>query len=142
MSSRTRSLNPLSVASVLQAPLEIYGSNKEATHLKVSFRIFSRTSQGPLETYFKKRSADTSVTRRSIFHILGRRVGSWIHVSGYETLQGPLTIAEGIPSTRIRRRSFLRLSSGSADPLDRDAVFGWFSSLLKECAAAAAVDIV
>ena len=46
-------------------------------YLKVSFLIFSLTSQGPLETYSKKVFAGNSVTPKSIFHILGRRVGSY-----------------------------------------------------------------
>ena len=50
------------------------------THLKVSFLIFSLTSQGPRATYSRNDSADTSRTRRRIFHILGRRVGSCTRV--------------------------------------------------------------
>lgn len=46
-------------------------------YLKVSFLIFSLTSQGPLETYSKKVFAGSSVTPRSIFHTLCLRVGSY-----------------------------------------------------------------
>ena len=45
-------------------------------YLKVSFLIFSLTSQGPLETYSKKVFAGSSVTPKSIFHTLCLRVGS------------------------------------------------------------------
>lgn len=47
------------------------------------------------------------------------------------------TAADGIPSTKIRRLSFLRLSSASPERLDLDD-FGWLRILLRECAAAAA----
>lgn len=80
MSSRTRSLKPLSVARVLYniwrtvRPSEWV--RQSWTDLKVSLRIFSLTSQGPRPTYSKNVSADMSCTRSSIFHILGRSVGS------------------------------------------------------------------
>jgi hypothetical protein len=47
-----------------------------ATHRKVSLRIFSLTSQGPLATYSRNVSAGKSLTLSRIFHVLYRNVGS------------------------------------------------------------------
>ena len=46
------------------------------THRKVSLRIFSLTSHGPLATYSRNVFAGTSVTLSRIFQILCRSVGS------------------------------------------------------------------
>ena len=51
-------------------------ATRRPTYLNVSFLIFSRTSHGPRATYSKNSSADTSCTRKRIFHIRGRSVGS------------------------------------------------------------------
>ena len=45
-------------------------------NLKVSFLIFSRTSQGPRATYSRNVRAGRSFTRSRIFHIRGLSVGS------------------------------------------------------------------
>ena len=42
------------------------------------------------------------------------------------------TIVEGMPSTRIIRRSFLVPSSSSPEARDLEAVLGWVKSLLNE----------
>jgi hypothetical protein len=47
-----------------------------ATHRKVSLRIFSLTSQGPLATYSRNVSAGRSLTLSRIFQILYDSVGS------------------------------------------------------------------
>lgn len=49
----------------------------DVTHLNVSFLIFSRTSQGPRATYSKNVHAEISSICNKIFHIRGRRVGSY-----------------------------------------------------------------
>ena len=111
-------------------------------HRKVSLRIFSRTSHGPRPTYSRKASADTSCTRRRIFHIRGRSVGSYcaINVPQAVEIQDRPTTDEGIPSTNINRLSFLIDSSTSSVERDFDDDFGWFRILLNECAVAAAAD--
>lgn len=90
MSSRTRSLKPRSVARVLNGYCRnSKDDDKDATseegetakhemaaHRKVSLRIFSLTSQGPLATYSRNVSAGKSLTLSRIFHILYRSVGS------------------------------------------------------------------
>ena len=85
-------------------------------HRKVSLRIFSRTSHGPRPTYSRKASADTSCTRRRIFHIRGSSVGSYcaINVPQAVEIQDRPTTDEGIPSTNINRLSFLIDSSTSS----------------------------
>lgn len=113
----------------------------DQVHLKVSFLIFSRTSHGPRETYCKNVSAEIFSTRRRIFHIRGRRVGS-CERNGQRTV-GLFTPAllrttlDGMPSTRIIRLSFFSPSSTSPDRLDFDDLY-WFRILLNEWAAAVA----
>ena len=48
------------------------------THRKVSLRIFSLTSHGPLATYSRNVFAGRSVTLSRIFQILCRSVGSYM----------------------------------------------------------------
>lgn len=56
---------------------QMLGPSSWERYLKVSFLIFSLTSQGPLDTYSRKVFAGRSVTPKSIFHTLGLSVGSY-----------------------------------------------------------------
>ena len=115
----------------------------------MSFLIFSRTSHGPRATYSRNSSADTSCTRKSIFHIRGRSVGSYsspTHQHSPSQLCRPgekctrRTTADGIPSTRMSLRSFRTESSTSWGVRTFVESLNWFRILLKECAVAFAGD--
>lgn len=78
ISSRTRSLKPLSVAKVLWiVRLQVLVVRRKDAYLKVSLRIFSLTSHGPLSTYCRNVDAEHSFMPSNSFHIRGLRVGSY-----------------------------------------------------------------